>query len=207
MSNVRITPNAGISAENEPPRNWGSFPPPAYERAVPTRGRRSLTPARSLRSGEKSGRTVSAIRRCTDHAERWDFPPRTNHLATGGPSRRPPTAGCAGPHRENWPEVERSLACASLRLVRNPDERCLPFQCTDHAERWRFPPRTNTSQLGVLPAARLRRASCRPEVGPVGPGGGSLACDVAPPEVAWAPCRPSSAFAWRLLRLGERSGV
>ena len=29
-SNVRITPNAGIPAEKEPPRNWGSFPPPAY---------------------------------------------------------------------------------------------------------------------------------------------------------------------------------
>ena len=29
-SNLRITPNAGIPAENGPPRNWGSFPPPAY---------------------------------------------------------------------------------------------------------------------------------------------------------------------------------
>ena len=29
-SNVRITPNAGIPAEKEPPRNWGSFPPPAF---------------------------------------------------------------------------------------------------------------------------------------------------------------------------------
>ena len=29
-SNVRITPNAGIPAEKEPPPNWGSFPPPAF---------------------------------------------------------------------------------------------------------------------------------------------------------------------------------
>ena len=29
-SNVRITPNAGIPAEKEPPRNWGSFPAPAF---------------------------------------------------------------------------------------------------------------------------------------------------------------------------------
>ena len=33
------------------------------------------------------------------------FPPRRGHLGTGGPSRRPPSAGCAGPHRENCPEV------------------------------------------------------------------------------------------------------
>ena len=29
-SNVRITPNAGIPAEKGPPRNSGSFPPPAF---------------------------------------------------------------------------------------------------------------------------------------------------------------------------------
>ena len=46
-SNVRITPNAGIPAEKEPPRNWGSFPPPAFgglcrpEVGVPLPARRS----------------------------------------------------------------------------------------------------------------------------------------------------------------------
>ncbi len=36
--------------------------------------------------------------------------------------------------------------------------RCLPFQCTDHAERWDSRREGTTSELGVLPAARLRRA-------------------------------------------------
>ena len=42
-SHVRITPNAGIPAEKGPPRNWGSFPPPAFgglcrpEAGVPVR--------------------------------------------------------------------------------------------------------------------------------------------------------------------------
>ena len=46
-SNVRITPNAGIPAEKEPPRNSGSFPPPAFgglcrpEVGVPLPARRS----------------------------------------------------------------------------------------------------------------------------------------------------------------------
>ena len=43
---------------------------------------------------EKSGRTVSAIPMYGSHRT-LGFPPRRNHLATGGPSRRPPTAGCA----------------------------------------------------------------------------------------------------------------
>ena len=37
-------------------------------------------------------------------------------------------------------------------------ERCLPLQCTDHAERWDSRREGITSELGVLPAARLRRA-------------------------------------------------
>ena len=32
---------------------------------------------------------------CTDHSERWGFPPRRDHLGTESPSRRPPSAGCA----------------------------------------------------------------------------------------------------------------
>ena len=162
------------------------------------------------------------------------FPPRTNHLATGGPSRRPPTAGCADqrsafpclrvappgeksgrtvsaipmygshrtlgfPPRTNHlpsrarlrravrPEVERLPARRSEVGVRNPDERCLPFQCTDHAERWDFRRERTTSQLGVLPAARLRRAVPTR-------GRRSLAC-ASLRLVAWAPCA-SSASAW-----------
>ena len=37
-------------------------------------------------------------------------------------------------------------------------ERCLPLQCTDHAERWDSRREGATSELRVLPAARLRRA-------------------------------------------------
>ena len=54
---------------------------------------------------------------CTDQPNAGIPAEKLNHLGTGGPSRRPPSAGCAGPHRENWPGRRRSLACASLRLV------------------------------------------------------------------------------------------
>ena len=142
-SNVRITPNAGIPAEKEPPRNWGSFPPPAF----------------------------------------------------GGLCRPPPGELARG---------RRSLACASLRLVawapcamfsvrvapsatrralprlRNPDERCLPFQCTDHAERWDSRREGTTSELGVLPAARLRRAVPAP-TGRTGQRSAFPCLRVAPP--------------------------
>ena len=37
-------------------------------------------------------------------------------------------------------------------------ERCLPLQCTHHAERWDSRREGATSELGVLPAARLGRA-------------------------------------------------
>ena len=37
-------------------------------------------------------------------------------------------------------------------------KRCLPFPCTDYAERWDSRREGTTSELGVLPAARLRRA-------------------------------------------------
>ena len=37
-------------------------------------------------------------------------------------------------------------------------ERSLPLPCTDSAERWDSRPEGTTSELGVLPAARLRRA-------------------------------------------------
>ena len=104
------------------------------------------------------------------------FPPRRNHLATGGPSRRPPSAGCADRRSAQFPclrvappgglgamrqfsvRVAPSATPQALPRLRNPDERCLPFQYTDHAERWDSRREGTTSQLGVLPAARLRRA-------------------------------------------------
>ena len=111
---------------------------------------------------------------CTDHAERWDSRrERTTSqlgvLPAARLRRAVPTRG------------RRSLACASLRLVRNPDERCLPFQCTDHAERWDFRRERTTSELGVLPAARLRRAVPAP-TGRTGQRSAQFPClRVAPP--------------------------
>ena len=61
-------------------------------------------PSRGAGMGPAALRTVSAIPMYGSRRT-LGFPPRRNHLATGGPSRRPPSAGCAGPHRENWPEV------------------------------------------------------------------------------------------------------
>ena len=49
-------------------------------------------------------RTVSAIPMYGSEPT-LGLPPRRGYLGTGGPSRGPPSAGCAGPHPENWPEV------------------------------------------------------------------------------------------------------
>ena len=109
---------------------------------------------------------------CTDHAERWDSrregtTSELGVLPAARLRRAVPTAG-----RPSSPGGG-SLACAS-------------FQCTDHAERWDSRREGTTSELGVLPAARLRRAV--PTAGrPSSPGGGSLAC-ASFRLVAWAPC-------------------
>ena len=120
-SNVRITPNAGIPAEKEPPRNWGSFPPPAF-------GGLCRPPPGELARGRRS--LACALLRLVAWAPCAMFSVRVAPSAT----------------RRAFPRL------------RNPGERCLPFQCTDHAERWDSRREGTTSQLGVLPAARLRRA-------------------------------------------------
>ena len=84
---LRVAPPGGLGAVRHVQRPRGAFCDSA-----------------SVSEVEKSGRTVSAIPMYGSRRT-LGFPPRRNHLATGGPSRRPPTAGCAGPHRENWPEV------------------------------------------------------------------------------------------------------
>ena len=138
------------------------------------RSRGAFCDSASASEVEKSGRTVSAIPMYGSRRT-LGFPPRRNHLATGGPSRRPPSAGCAdqrsafpclrvappgglGAMRQFSVRVAPSATRRELPRLRNPDERCLPFQCTDHAERWDSRREGTTSQLGVLPAARLRRA-------------------------------------------------
>ena len=149
----------------------GVLPAARLRRAVPTRGRRSLACA-SLRLVRNPDERCPPFQ-CTDHAERWDFRrERTTSqlgvLPAARLRRAVPTRGRC------------SLACASLRLVRNPDERCLPFQCTDHAERWDFRRERTTSELGVLPAARLRRAVPAP-TGRTGQRSAFPCLRVAPP--------------------------
>ena len=163
----------------------------------------------------------------TDHAERWDsrregttsqlgvlpaarlrraVPAPTGRTGRrsaqfsrwGLPCLRVAPPGGLGAMRQFSVRVAPSATRRALPRLTNPGERCLPFECTDHTERWDSRREGTTPQLGVLPAARLRRAVPTR-------GRRSLAC-ASLRLVAWAPCA-SSAFACRLLRLGERSGV
>ena len=63
-----------------------------------------------------------------------------SHPGGWGPSRRPPLAGCAGPHRENWPEVGVPVPARYFRLLRS----------TPRGE--------PVPEIGVRPDARLWRA-------------------------------------------------
>ena len=83
---------------------------PAGPRAVHCR-----PPSRGAGMGPAALRTVSAIPMYGSRRT-LGFPPRRNHLGTGGPSRRPPTAGCAD-RRSAYQPGAVSLACASFRLV------------------------------------------------------------------------------------------
>ena len=107
----RRPPTAGCAGPHR--ENWPEVgvPLPArrsawwHGRHAPVqRPRGAFCDSASAPEYEKSGRTVSALP-IYGSRRTLGFPPRRNHLGTGGPSRRPPTAGCAGPHRENWPEV------------------------------------------------------------------------------------------------------
>ena len=60
--------------------------------------------ARGPGTGPAALRTVSATPMYGSRRT-LGFPPRRDHFGTGRPSRRPPSAGCAGPYREDWPEV------------------------------------------------------------------------------------------------------
>ena len=68
---------------------WGPAQWPAGPRAVHCR-----PPSRGTGMGPAALRTVSAIPMYGSRRT-LGFPPRRNHLGTGGPSRRPPSAGCA----------------------------------------------------------------------------------------------------------------
>ena len=68
---------------------WGPAQRPAGPRAVHCR-----PPSRGAGMGPAALRSVSAIPMYGSRRT-LGFPPRRNHLGTGGPSRRPPSAGCA----------------------------------------------------------------------------------------------------------------
>ena len=95
-----------------------------------------------------------------------------------------PLASSPGGGRHSGPQGRGPLIAVRLHGAQawGPQrcERYLPFQCTDHAELWDSRREGTTSELGVLPAARLRRAV------PTG-GRRSLAC-ASLRLVAWAPC-------------------
>ena len=86
--------------------------------------------------------------------------------------------GNADLRRHSGPQGRGRFIAVRLHGAQAPGpqrcERCLPLQCTDHAECWDSRREGATSELGVLPAARLRRAV--PTRGrPSPPGGGSRA--------------------------------
>ena len=60
-SNVRITPHAGIPAEKRPPRNWGSFPPPAFGGLCRPGGRPSSPGGGSRAALTACGKTLAAF--------------------------------------------------------------------------------------------------------------------------------------------------
>ena len=68
---------------------WGPAQRPAGPRAAHCR-----PPSRGAGMGPAALQTVSAIPMYGSRRT-LGFPPRRNHLGTGGPSRRPPSAGCA----------------------------------------------------------------------------------------------------------------
>ena len=148
---VRMTLNAEVPAEGEPPLNSGSFPAARLRRAVPTRGRRSR----------------ACVSLCLVASSR-----EANHPRTRGPSCRPPTAGCADqrsafpclyvalhggvePKGESSPHSGSFLPPAYGGLCR--PEVGVPVPACRSAW-WRRAERRIIPALGVLPAARLRRA-------------------------------------------------
>ena len=68
--------------------------PPVGTAARRARAAHCRPPSRGAGMGPAALRTVSAIPMYGSRRT-LGFPPRRNHLGTGGPSRRPPSAGCA----------------------------------------------------------------------------------------------------------------
>ena len=91
----------GPRRQGRPSGGSGSFPSARLRRAVP-----GPTGRTAQRSAFPCLRATCAA---GVHAERG------GHPGGRGPSRRPPAAGGAGPHRENWPEVGVPVPARHLR--------------------------------------------------------------------------------------------
>ena len=94
---------------------WGPAQRPAGPRAVHCR-----PPSRGAGMGPAAPRTVSAIPMYGSRRT-MGFPPRRGHLGTGGPSRRPPSAGCAD-QRSAFPclRVAPPGGLGAMRHVQRP---------------------------------------------------------------------------------------
>ena len=187
---VRMTLNAEVPAEGEPPLNSGSFLPPAYgglcrpEVGVPLpacrsawwrRAERRIIPALGVLPAARLRRAVPTrgrrSRACTSLClVAWSR--KANHPRTRGPSCRPPTAGCADqrsafpclyvalhggvePKGESSPHSGSFLPPAYGGLCRPEVGVPVPVR---RSAWWRRAERRIIPALGVLPAARLRRA-------------------------------------------------
>ena len=108
------TPRAGMARGSGSPHreNWAdlrSAQRPAGPRAVPCR-----PPSRDAGTGPAALRTVS-VTPMYGSRRTLGFPPRRDHLGTGGPSRRPPSAGCAD-RRSAFPCGRHHLAPSTFRV-------------------------------------------------------------------------------------------
>ena len=99
----------------------GQMVPAARERRPPvgTAARRAaggslLSAFTGCRHGAHSARTVSATPRYGSRRT-LGFPPRRDRLGIGGPSRRPPSAGCAD-RRSAFPSGRHHLAPSAFRV-------------------------------------------------------------------------------------------
>ena len=174
---------------------WGPAQPAGGGRSRVS-PRTGMVPVSALSPSQEVAFPCPAARPLSQHCAARPAPRGCADRRSAFPCLRVAPLGGMGAMRQFSVRVAPSATRRALPRLRNPGERCLPFQCTDHAERWDSRREGTTSQLGVLPAARLRRAVPTR-------GRRSLAC-ASLRLVAWARCA-SSASAWRRLRLGESS--
>ena len=175
----RYTPGWFPSRRCPHPRRWRFRARPRFRSVsiAPLAPLRGAVPAPTGRTGRRSAQF-----------SRW-----------GLPCLRVAPPGGLGAMRQFSVRVAPSATRRALPSMRNPDERCLPFQCTDHAERWDSRREGTTSELGVLPAARLRRAVPAP-TGRTGRRSAFPCLRVAPPGGLGAMRRPRNttiSFRWR----------